>query len=128
MKFAALITVAALTCGTALAQGYGSSSSSSNDRSTSASPSHSSAMANDDQAKGEGFMDKTKRAFHRLGEKLRGAGHTAKNSADKDADKTAEQKQNDTRAMGASGSDSSRTSRMDQAYADSKKSKSADTK
>jgi hypothetical protein len=126
MKFAALITVAALTCGTALAQGYGSSSS--NDRSTSASPSHSSAMANDDQAKGEGFMDKTKRAFHRLGEKLRGAGHTAKNSADKDTDKTAEQKQNDTRAMGASGSDSSRTSRMDQAYADSKKSKSADTK
>jgi hypothetical protein len=125
MKFAAVITVAALTCGTAMAQGYGSSST---DRSTSASPSHSAATANDDQAKGEGFMDKTKRAFHRLGEKLRGAGHTAKNSADKDSDKTAEQKQNDTHAMGASGSDSSRKSRMDQAYAESKKSKSTDTK
>ena len=62
-------------------------------------------------------------------EKLRGAGHTAKNSADKDADKTAEQKQNDTRAMGASGSskaDSSRQARMDEAYANSKKSKPMD--
>jgi hypothetical protein len=125
MKFAALITVAALTCGTAMAQSYGSSST---DRSTSASPNHSAAMANDDHAKGESFMDKTKRAFHRLGEKLRGAGHTAKNSADKDTDKTAERTQNDTKAMGASGSDSSRQARMDQAYANSKKSKSTDTK
>jgi hypothetical protein len=125
MKIAALITVAALTCGSALAQGYGSST----DRNTSASPNHSAAVSNDDHAKGEGLVDKTKRAFHRLGEKLRGAGHTAKNSADKDADKTAEQKQNDTRAMGASGSskaDSSRQARMDEAYANSKKSKPMD--
>lgn len=125
MKIAALITVAALTCGTALAQGYGSTT----DRSTSASPNQSATTANSDQPKGEGIMDKTKRAFHRLGEKLRGSGDTAKNSADKDADKTAQQKQNDTHAMGAAGSaksDSSRQSRMDEAYANSKKSKPVD--
>jgi hypothetical protein len=121
MKLAALITVAALTCGTALAQGYGSSSS--------ASPNHSAAAANDSQPKGEGLVDKTKRAFHALGEKIRGASHNAKNAADKDTDKTAQQSQNDTRAMGAAGSsksDSARQSRMDDAYANSKKSKSMD--
>jgi hypothetical protein len=124
MKIAALITVAALTCGTALAQGYGSST----DRSTSAGPNQSATTANSDQPKGEGIVDKTKRAFHRLGEKLRGSGQTAKNG-EKDADKTAQQKQNDTHAMGAPGSaksDSSRQSRMDEAYANSKKSKSMD--
>lgn len=118
MKIAALITVAALTCGTAFAQ---SSSSTSGD--TSATRNHSAATANDSAPKGEGIMDKTKRAFHRLGEKL----HAGKKSTDT-TDKTAQQdpENKDTRAMGASGadkSDSSRQSRMDQAYSNSKKSK-----
>ena len=114
MKIAALITVAALTCGTAFAEGAGSTA----DRTT-ASGNHATATANDTQSKGEGFMDKTKRAFHRLGEKLHASG---KKSADT-TDKTAQQNpENNTRAMGASGSSNSRQSRMDEAYANSKKS------
>src|SRR3954471_13181547 len=109
MKIAALITVAALTCGTAFAQSSGSSD-------TSATRNRSAATANDTQPKGEGIMDKTKRAFHRLGEKLHASG---KKSADT-TDKTAQQNpESNTRAMGASGSaksDSSRQARMDEAY------------
>ena len=121
MKIAALITVAALTCGTAFAQSYGSTSDKS-----SATTNHSAAAAKD-QPKGEGFIDKTKRAFHRLGEKLHASGNKAKDDTDKSAQQDPENRS--TRAMGASGSaksDSARQSRMDQAYADSKKSKSMD--
>jgi hypothetical protein len=112
MKIAALITVAALTCGTALAQGYGSSSGSSSTHNQSA------ATANDSPSKGDGILDKTKRAFHRLGEKL----HAGKKSSD-NTDKTAQQDPESTHAMGASGSgksDSARQARMDQAYSNSK--------
>jgi hypothetical protein len=119
MKIAALITVAALTCGTAFAQSSGSSDSS-------AMRNHSAATASDSQPKGEGFIDKTKRAFHRLGEKLHASGNKSADTTDKTAQQDPE---NSTRAMGASGSaksDSSRQSRMDQAYSDSKKSKSTD--
>jgi hypothetical protein len=112
MKIAALITVAALTCGTAFAQSSGSDTSTTRNRSA--------ATANGSQPKGEGLMDKTKRAFHKLGDKL----HAGKKSGD-DTDKTAQQdpENRSTRAMGASGSDksdSSRQSRMDQAYSNSK--------
>ena len=117
MKIAALITVAALACGTAWAQGYGSTAD------KSSSTNHAATTANDTQPKGEGIMDKTKRAFHRLGEKLHASGNKAKDSTDKTA-----QQNPDTRAMGAGAdkSDSSRQARMDKAYADSKKSKSMD--
>lgn len=115
MKIAALITVAALTCGTALAQGYGSST----DRNTSASPNQPAAAAND-QPKGEGFIDKTKRVFHRLGDKIRSVGNKSKDPTDKTA------QQNDTRTMGADKSDSARQARIDQAYGNSKKSKPMD--
>jgi hypothetical protein len=114
MKIAALIAVAALTCGTAFAQSYGSSGSSSRDTSAN----HSATTANESQPKGEGIMDKTKRAFHRLGEKL----HAGKKSSD-NTDKTAQQDPESTHAMGASGSgksDSARQARMDQAYSNSK--------
>lgn len=119
MKIAALITVAALTCGTALAQGYGNTA----DRDSSASRNQSAAVANDSQPKGEGIMDKTKRAFHRLGDKIRSVGNKSKDHTDKTA------QQNDTRTMGAAGadkSDSARQARIDQAYANSQKSKSMD--
>jgi hypothetical protein len=116
MKIAALITVAALTCGTALAQGYGSSSGSSSTHNQSA------ATANDSSSKSDGILDKTKRAFHRLGEKL----HASGNKSSANPDKTA-QENPETSAMGAGPdkSSSSRKARMDQAYSDSKKSKSS---
>ncbi|MDB5881011.1 MAG: hypothetical protein JWP43_889 [Ramlibacter sp.] len=122
MKIAALITVAALTCGTAFAQSSGSTG----DRNSSASGDRAAATANDSQPKGGGIVDKTKQAFHRLGEKL----HAGKKSTD-NADKSAQQEPENrsTRAMGAAGSDKSdsdRKARMDQAYSNSKNSKSMD--
>ena len=118
MKIPALIAIAALTCGTAFAQGYGSSTH----RDT-ANPSQSAAAAPDSPSNSadDGIVAKTKRAFHRLGEKMRSGGNKAK-----DHDTTASK--SDTRSMGAAGSDTSdsaRQSRMDQAYANSK-SKSQD--
>ena len=116
MKIAALITVAALTCGTALAQGYGSTA----DRGSAANRNQSAAVAADTQPQGEGIMDKTKRALHRLGDKIRSAGNTSKDHTDKTAE------QNDTRTMGAAGadkSDSARQARIDQAYSQSQKPK-----
>jgi hypothetical protein len=113
MKIPALIAIAALTCGTAFAQGYGSSTqrdSAHGSQSTAAAPESPSKSADD------GLIAKTKRAFHRLGEKMRSAGNKAK-----DSDTTASK--SDTRSMGAAGSgssDSARQSRMDQAYANSK--------
>jgi len=117
MKFAALITVAALTCGAAFAQGYGSGTS----RDSAANRDPSAAVATDKESKpaGEGIVEKTKRAFQRLGDKIRSAG-----SKSKDADKTAAQ--SDTRSMGAAGTDSERKARMDEAYANSKKAKPQD--
>jgi hypothetical protein len=119
MKIPALIAIAALTCGTAFAQGYGSGSTqrapATGNQSTAAAPDSPSNSAD------EGLLAKTKRAFHRLGEKMRSAGSKAK-----DTDTTASK--SDTRSMGAAGSDTSdsaRQSRMDQAYANSK-SKSQD--
>lgn len=113
MKIPALIAVAALTCATAFAQGYGSTTS----RDTSANRS-STAVAPDSPSKSadEGLVAKTKRAFQRLGEKIRSAGNKSK-----DNDTTASK--SDTRSMGAAGSDTSdstRQSRMDQAYTNSK--------
>jgi phage terminase small subunit len=120
MKIAALVTVAALACGTAFAQ----SSSSTTSGDTSATHGKSAAMANDSQPKGEGIVDKTKRAFHRLGEKLKAGSSKSTDGTDKTAQQNPE-----TASMGASGSDkadSSRKSRMDEAYSNSKKSSATD--
>lgn len=73
-------------------------------------------------------MDKTKRAFHRMGDKMRDTGHriTNKTNSKDDGDKTRYSSKNDTRSMGASGSDTSdsaRRARMDEAYANSKRAK-----
>jgi hypothetical protein len=59
-------------------------------------------------------MDKTKRAFHRMGDKMRSMGHRVANSGKKD---------DDTHAMGAGSAtddnkpDSARQKRIDDAYA-----------
>ena len=119
MRIPALIAIAALTCGTAFAQGYGSSSSTQRDAAHGSSQSTAAAPENPSGSADDGLVAKTKRAFHRLGEKMRSMGN-------KDHDTTASK--SDTRSMGAPGSgtaDSARQSRMDQAYANSK-SKSQD--
>jgi hypothetical protein len=117
MKIRALLTVLALTCGAAFAQGNSGSTS----RDAGASRNQSTAAAADSQSKGsgEGLVAKTKRAFHNMGDKIRNAGRK-----NKDGDnQTAGRSGNDTRSMGAAGSDSSdasRRARMDDAYANSK--------
>jgi hypothetical protein len=111
MKIPALIAIAALTCGSAFAQGYGSSTTQRD--SAHSSPSAAAAPESPSNSADEGLMAKTKRAFHRLGEKMRSVGNKSK-----DNDTTASK--SDTRSMGAAGSDSARQSRMDQAYANSK--------
>jgi hypothetical protein len=111
MKTTVLAAILAVSFGTAMAAGNYSSS----DKDHSATQNQSTAAAANDQssAKGEGLIDKTKRALHRMGDKMRSAGHRVANSGKKDSD---------TRAMGAGSAtdrdqDSSRQKRMDDAYA-----------
>jgi hypothetical protein len=109
MKIPTLLAALALACGSAFAAGNTSDHATTN-RDQSAAVSSST----HDSAKGEGFVAKTKRAFHRMGDKLRSMGHKNETQQAKDRD--------DTRAMGAGGSDAAkdgaRQRRMDQAYAD----------
>ena len=115
MKIATLVAVVALATGSAFAAGdnsYGDHS---------AAPSHqSTAAANDNTHSGGGLLDKTKRALHRMGDKIRHATHrVAKSDHKSDADRQAQA--SDTRSMGAAGSnaqDSARQRRMDDAYND----------
>lgn len=103
-----LLAALALACGSAFAAGNTTDHATTRDQSAAVSSS------TPDSAKGEGFVTKTKRAFHRMGEKLRSIGHKDETQQAKDS--------NDTRAMGAAGSDttkdSARKQRMDQAYSD----------
>jgi hypothetical protein len=96
MKIAALMTAAALACGAAYAN------------TTADAHKQSAATASTAQAEpqGEGLAVKTKRAFKRMGDKLRSIGH-------KD---TQQAKGSDTSAMGAGPEDSGRRARMDSAY------------
>jgi hypothetical protein len=102
MKIAALVTAAALACGAAYAN-------------TSADTQKQSGKATTAQTEpqGEGFAAKTKRAFKRMGDKLRSVGNKDTQQANK-AD--------DTRTMGAgpASKDSSRQNRMDSAYSNYK--------
>ena len=114
MKIPVLLTAAALACGSAFAAGeYGSSAESATQRS------QSSAVASDSapkSAKGEGLVAKTKRALHRMGDKMRSAG---RKSPDNDAINQAAAG-HDTRSMGAAVSNTQeidRQRRMDEAYA-----------
>jgi hypothetical protein len=97
MKIAVLITAAALACGAAYANTTGDTHK------------QSSAQAAQAEPKGEGIAVKTKRAFHRMGEKLRSIGHKDTQQA---------KKGDDTSAMGAGPDpqDSGRRARMDSAY------------
>ncbi len=119
MKIPALLTALALACGTALAAPqYGNGSS---DRDAAATRNQAAAVSSDTSsgsAKGGGFIERTKEAFQRLGDKIRNA--TRKST---DRDETNAKAKSDTSSMGAAGSssqDSARQRRMDDAYANSK--------
>ncbi len=101
MKIATLITAAALACGgTAFAAGPTADKSDHSKASTASTQT---------ETKGEGIGVKTKRAFKRMGDKLRSIGNKDTREARTD---------NDTRAMGAGADaqDKARRERMDSAY------------
>jgi hypothetical protein len=110
MKIPALLTVLALACGSSFA---GGSYSGSADRDAAGHPKQSATVASDTKAN-DGIVDKTKRAFRRMGDKMRSASNRA------DHDRRSDQAmRSDTRSMGAAGSetqDSARQRRMDEAY------------
>jgi hypothetical protein len=111
MKIAAIVTAAALATGTAaFAADYGSHSDRNMQRD------HAAAT---DTGKHEGLLDKTKRAFHRMGDKMRSAGSkTARATHTEDPNRTA-MRNDDTRSMGAGREDmhdGARQRRMDSAY------------
>jgi len=111
MKIPALLTVLALACGGAVAGGNASTSADHK-----AGKSHASAAAGDHQAKpaGGGIVDKTKRGFQRMGEKMGKLTRTG-NPNDREHDQAM---RSETRSMGAGSDmqDSSRRQRMDEAY------------
>jgi hypothetical protein len=101
MKIPTLLTAVALTCGVAFTA-QANTGADQQKQSTAASSTHA-------QAKGEGLGTKTKRAFHRVGDKLRSIGNK---------DKTQSARNDDTQTMGAGpAQDSGRRQRMDDAYA-----------
>jgi len=111
MKIAAIITVAALATGSAaFAADYGKQSDRDMQRD------HAAAS---DSGKHEGLLDKTKRAFHRMGDKMRGAGSKMAHATHTpDPNRTAA-RNDDTRSMGAGRDDmhdGARQRRMDDAY------------
>ena len=109
MKIPTLFAAMAIACGSAFAAGN-TSDAPPTKRDQSAAVSSS----DRDAPKAEGFVTKTKRAFERMGDKLRSIGN-------KNETQQAKNRSNDTRAMGAAGDttqDSARKQRMDQAYSD----------
>ena len=88
-------------------------------------PAKHESTATHDSSSGGGFVEKTKEAFHKLGQSVKNGFHRAENKVD---DAKADHK-DDTRAMGASGTakdDTDRQKRMDDAYGNYKKSGPAD--
>lgn len=106
MKIAAFLAAAALACGSAMAAGSNAG--------------HGQRVSNEHPAKasGDGVVDKTKRAFGRMGDKIRNTGERLGQRLGTDRDT-----RSDARAMGAGGSDQEhaqdqgRRQRMDEAYA-----------
>ena len=117
MKIAALLTVATLTCGAALAQ-TGSGSAATQDP-MAPRPAETTGVPH---AKPGGIVDKTKSALHRAGDKMRDAGHRVGKHVPKSGSAPSSDHamnsdaRGDTRSMGAAGTDSGRQARMDDAY------------
>jgi hypothetical protein len=115
MKIPALLAALALACGAAVAGPDHAGSVS--------GPSVSQSSSNSASGSGNGVVDKTKRALHRMGDATRNTlhriGNAGRHSGPNGSDSHASDRGSDTRAMGASGSDSNdsaRRSRMDDAY------------
>lgn len=107
MKIATIVAAVALATGTAaFAADYGTAADHDTTRHHATVAEH-----NDKAAAHGGFLDRTKEALHRMGQKLRSATH-------RDRSETAARDHNDTRSMGAARDDSGRHHRMDQAYSD----------
>ncbi len=105
MKIATLLTTLALACGGAYANTSGTATHSNKQQTTAAEQSGTTH---------EGVGIKTKRTFHKMGDKMRSTGHKLAH-----ATRTDKRADNDTRAMGAAGSDTqdgARRQRMDSAY------------
>ncbi len=119
MKIAAIVTAVALATGTAaFAADYGTHT----ERDASRQPAAS--QKSDAPGPHEGIVAKTKRALHRMGDKMRSAGHRTAQATHTDRDRSAMGDRSDTRSMGAARDDmhdSARQRRMDEAYANSKK-------
>jgi hypothetical protein len=118
MKIPALVAALALAGGTAFAAQTAATADAEN---------RNQAAMSANAPKGDGIMDKTKRAFHNMGDKMRSTGSKIAKKIDK-ADhrdnKTEHASRSDTRTMGAPGAETpenARRSRMDEAYANSKK-------
>ena len=119
MKIAALLTVATLTCGAAMAQTASGSAATQDPMAP-----RSAQATGVPHAKPGGVVDKTKSALHRAGDKMRHAGervgrHVPKSGPHHDSKDHAmnSDTRSDTRSMGAAGTDSARQARMDDAYA-----------
>ena len=117
MKIPALLIALALACGSTFAMGDSNSGA----RHAAADPNYSA------QPKQEGPIAKTRRALNRMGDKMRNMGSNARRSTQREDNEYAANRndrnamdRNDTRNMGAAGSDtqdSARQQRMDEAYA-----------
>ena len=118
MKISALVAALALTCGTA------AFAAQPGDGESGAKPVPTATA--DTKASGDGLVAKTKRALHRVGDKISHIGHKA---GDKVSDTVhsakRDSRKSDTRSMGArrDDDDSSRQARMDAAYENSQKTK-----
>lgn len=122
MKIPALLTALALACGVASAAPPVNNTDNNRAEST---------RATTDAPRGDGIIDKTKRAFNRMGDKIRDTGKRVANKsdksdkADKDSDRDGKANnaaRNDTRRMGA-GADAAaaRKQRKDETTPTSKK-------
>ncbi len=108
MKIAVIITAGALACGSAFAD-------------KSPSTQHPSTATTQSEARGDDYTTKTKRAFQRLGNKLRGIGQKDHTQQAGGTGKNAPDYGTRTNAMGAGpdtmdAADVGRRERMDSAY------------
>jgi hypothetical protein len=119
MKISILITALAITCGAAAAQTGGSSSA---ERDAATHRANTTASVTDKDSGGTAG-EKGKNFLQRIGEATRNAWHKITRSGKSGGDTEQASSKSDTRSMGASGTDSARKQRMDDAYNDFNKSK-----
>lgn len=124
MKIATIVTAVALaTGGAAFAADHSTYDQPDTSRhAATARHDDSASYDKDSKASGHGFVERTRNALHRMGQKLRGATHREHSQTAMDSNRS------DTRSMGAAGEsrDSARQHRMDNAYSDSQSKRDSD--